>query len=107
VFTGKTGYYAGHCIVLPLKESTYIKLRNRELSNKDLRAKHLTNYKLIEQPPFYRYDITGDCNDTIFYVMASFFRFFRDFKNKNYMIGGYIERDDSYNLNLQVGLKVV
>ncbi len=107
VFTGKAGYYAGHSIVLPLKEDAYIKLRNRELSNKDLRADHLTNYKLLERPIFYRYDITGDCNDTIFYVMAQFFRFFRDIENKNYILGGYIERDDSYNLNLQIGLKVV
>ena len=107
VFTGKAGYYAGHCIVLPLKEDTYLKLRNRALSNKDLRASHLTDYKLKEQPIFYRYDITGDCNDTIFYVMASFFRFFRDFENQNYMMCGYTERDDNYDLNLQVGLKVV
>ena len=107
VFTGKSGYYAGHCIVLPLKENTYIKLRNRELSNKDLRPHHLTNYKLLEQPIFYRYDITGDCNDTIFYVMASFFRFFRDVVDNNYMMCAYTERDDNYNLNLQVGLKVV
>ncbi len=107
VFTGKAGYYAGHCIVLPLKEDAYIKLRNREISNKDLRVGHLANYKLFEQPIFYRYDITGDCNDTIFYVMAQFFRFFRDIENKNYILCGYIERDDSYSLNLQIGLKVV
>jgi len=107
VFTGKAGYYAGHCIVLPLKRDAYMKLRKRELSNKDLRANHLTNYTLKEKPVFYRYDITGDCNNTIFYVMASFFRFFRDVENKNYIMGGYIERDDSYNLNLQLGLKVV
>ncbi len=107
VLTGKAGYYSGHCIVLPLTEDAYIKLRNRELSNKDLRANHLINYKLLEQPIFYRYDLTGDCNDTVFYVMAQFFRFFRNNENKNYIWCGYTERDDSYNLNLQLGLNVV
>ncbi|WP_194766260.1 helix-turn-helix domain-containing protein [Tamlana sp. I1] len=107
VFTGKTGYYAGHCIVLPLKEEAYKKLRTREITNKNLRAGDLVNYKQMERPIFYRYDITGDCNDTIFYVMAAFFRFFRDLENKNYLLCGYTERDDNYNLNLQIGLKNV
>lgn len=104
---GKAGYYSGHCIVLPLKQNVYVKLRNRELSNKDLRAEHLTNYRTQKKPIFYRYDITADCNDTIFYVMAAFFRFFKEIKNKNYIMCGYTERDDNYNLNLQVGLKVI
>lgn len=107
VLTGKSGYYAGHCIVLPLKEDTYLKLRNRELSSKDLKAHHLTNYKLLEKPIFYRYDITGDCNDSIFYIIAQFFRFFRALENKNYIMCGYTERDDNYDLNSQIGLKVV
>lgn len=107
VCTGKSGYYSGHCIVLPVKKDTYIKLRNRELSNKDLRAHHLVNYKVLEQPIFYRYDITGDCNDTILYVMAYFFQFFIHLENKNYIMCGYTERDDNYNSNIQVGLKVV
>lgn len=107
VFTGKSGYYAGHCIVLPLKEKTYLKLKHKEITNKDLRAEDLVNYRLVERPNFYRYDITGDCNDTIFYVMAQFFRFFKGLKNENYFFGGYTERDDNYDLNLQIGLKVV
>lgn len=107
VFTGKTGYYAGHCIVLPIKKEIFLKLKNKKLSNKDLRAQHLTNYKQLQEPIFYRYDITGDCNDTIFYIMAQFFRFFRDIENKNYIMCGYTERDDNYELNKQIGLHVV
>lgn len=107
VLTGKSGYYAGHCIVLPLKEDTYLKLRNRELSNKDLRTHHLTNYKLLGKPIFYRYDITGDCNDSIFYIIAQFFQFFIALENKDYIMCGYTERDDNYDLNSEIGLKVV
>ncbi|GAL65456.1 hypothetical protein [Jejuia pallidilutea] len=107
VITGKSGYYAGHCIVLPLKQTTYLKLKQKEITNKDLRAEDLVNYRLEERPIFYRYDITGDSNDTIFYVMAQFFRFFMDLNTENYLFGGYTERDDNYNLNLQIGLKVV
>ena len=107
VFIGKTGYYAGHCIVLPIKQDTYLKLKNRELSNSDLRAHHLINYKLLDKPIFYRYDITGDCNDSIFYIIAQFFRFFRSLESIDYLMCGYTERDDNYNLNAQIGLKVI
>ena len=107
VHTGKSGYYTGHCIVLPIGENTYQKLKNKEITNKDLRATDLIDYTLLEQPIFYRYDITGDCNDTIFYVMAHYFRFFRNLKNKNYIMCGYTERDDNYQINLDIGLKFV
>lgn len=106
VFAGRTGYYAGHCIVLPLKEETYLKLRNREINNKNLRATDLINPNQQERPIYYRYDITGDCNETIFYVMAEFFRYFRGL-DKEYLLCGYTERDDNYELNLQIGLKNV
>lgn len=107
VHTGKSGYYTGHCIVLPIREHIYQKLKNKEITNKDLRATDLIDYTLLEQPIFYRYDITGDCNDTIFYVMAHYFRFFRNLKNKNYIMCGYTERDDNYQINLDIGLKFV
>ena len=107
VFIGKSGYYAGHCIVLPISQDTYNKLKNKSLSNKDLRAKHLVNYKTLEQPIFYRFDITGDCNDTIFYIVSEFFRFFKAINNKPYLMCGYTERDDNYDINLQIGLKVI
>ncbi|WP_298531911.1 hypothetical protein [uncultured Algibacter sp.] len=107
VHTGKSGYYNGHCIVLPINKNTYQKLRNKDITNKDLRASDLVNYHTLEEPIFYRYDITGDCNDTIFYVMAHFFRFFRDLNKSNYIMCGYTERDDNYQINLQIGLKFV
>lgn len=107
VFTGQTGYYAGHCIILPLKQETYKKLKSREITNKELRAKDLTDYRFLEQPIFYRYDICGDCNETIFYIMGHFFRYFKAIENKDYLFCGYTERDDNYDLNIQIGLNIV
>lgn len=107
VFTGKSGYYAGHCIFLPIHQDAYLKLKNRVITNKDLRATDLVNYKQVERPIFYRYDITGDCNNTIFYVIAQGLRFFRDLENKNYLVCSYTDRDDDYHLNLEVGMKII
>ena len=107
VVTSEAGYYTGHCIILPLKEDTYKKLRNREITNKDLRASDLTNYKSLERPIFYNYDSSGDCNDTIFYLIAALLRFFKDIKNKNYLFCTYSERDDDFKLNQEAGLKVI
>ena len=67
----------------------------------------MTDYRFLEQPIFYRYDICGDCNDTIFYIMAHFFRFFKAIENIDYLFCGYTERDDNYDLNLQIGLNIV
>ncbi|WP_439128411.1 hypothetical protein [Polaribacter sp.] len=106
IYTGKAGFYAGHCIVLPIKEETYKKLKNKEISSKDLRESDLVDFKTEDFPIFYRYDITGDCNETIFCVMGKFFRFFRDLK-KPYLMCGYTERDDNYKLNKEIGLEVV
>lgn len=107
VFTGKSGYYAGHCVVLPISNDTYIKLRNKDITNRDLRSHHLINHKHEEKPIFYRFDITGDCNETIFYIMSQFFRFFKAINNIPYLMCGYTERDDNYDLNLQIGLKMI
>ncbi len=107
VLIGESGYYAGHCLVLPLKNDTYKRLRNRELTSKDLRASDIGNYNLLERPIFYIYSITADCTDSLFYVMTEFLRFFRDIENRNYVLATYTERDDSYILQLQLGMVVI
>ena len=107
ISNSKLGYYTGHCIILPLKAAVYEKLKNKELTNKDIRATDLTNYKLLEKPIFYEYDVYGDCNDTIFYLAAHYYRFFRDTKNKNYICGGYTESEDVYSLDLELGMDII
>lgn len=106
VLTDDSGYYSGHCIILPIKEETYLKLRNREIVKSDLRAKDLVDRTTLERPIFFNYDVTADSNDSIFYVVAAFLRFFKNFKG-DYLFCTYTERPDNINLNQQVGIKVV
>lgn len=106
IYTSETGFYEGHCIVVPIKESVYMQLKNKEITNKEIIAKDVLDYKLEEKPRFYVFDISGDCNETILYIMGKFFRFFRDLQ-KPYIVGGYTERDDNYELNREVGLNIV
>ena len=107
ITNSKSGYYTGHCIILPLKAAIYEKLKNKTLTNKDLRASDLTNYKILETPIFYEYDVYGDCNDTIFYLAAHYYRFFRDTENKNYICGGYPENEYVYSLDLELGMNII
>lgn len=107
VLTDDAGYYVGHCIVLPIKESTYKKLRNRELDNSQLTTHDLTGFRSLDRPIFLNYDITADCNDNFYYILGELLRFFRDFKKNDYLICVYTLRDDTYNQAKDAGMKVV
>lgn len=107
VITDDSGYYAGHSIVLPIKDETYKKLRNKELRKRDLRVEHLSNHEDIKEPNFFIYDITADCNDNIFYLLSGFLRYFKDLVKENYLISSYTERYDSLKLSQDTGMNVV
>ncbi|MDT0554336.1 helix-turn-helix domain-containing protein [Urechidicola vernalis] len=106
VLTDDSGYYVGHSIILPLKEETYLKLRNRKLRKDEIRVSDLVNPNDQKRPIFFNYDVTADCNDNIFYIVCDFLRYFRDFE-KDYLFCSYTERPDSLKLTEQVGIKVI
>jgi len=107
IFTSESGFYSGHSIILPLKESAYQKLKNRTIQNKDLNESDLVDYRTLDKPIFYNYDISGDCNDTIYYIIAAFLRFFKEIEETDYLFCTYNDREDGFKLNKQTGLKIV
>jgi len=107
IVTDKSGYYAGHSIVFPINSSTFEKLKNKDISEEELKISDLVNYKSKENPIFYNYDITADCNDNIFYLAHHYFRFFLKLQNKNYTFCSFTIRHDSFKLNEQLGLELV
>lgn len=100
------GNYSGHCITLPLKLEAYEQLIHKEISEKDLNISHLTNYKSMDEPIFFNYDITADCNDNVFYLAHQYLSFFRELSN-TYTYCSYTMRYDSYSINEQLGLKLL
>lgn len=101
------GNYSGHSIVLPLKSATYEKFKKREISDTDFSIDDLVNYKTQENPVFFNYDITADCNDNLFYLAHDFLNFFRNIPQYSYEYCSYTMRYDSYKINEQLGLQLV
>lgn len=98
--------YSGHCIVLPISTDTFQKLNNKEITDAEITLQDLVNYKTVEQPVFFNYDITADCNNNVFYLAHKYLRFFLDFPYGTYEFCSYTMRYDSYRLNEQLGLEL-
>jgi transcriptional regulator with XRE-family HTH domain len=107
ILTSESGFYSGHSIILPLKESTYQKLKSRTITNKNLNESDLVDFRNLDKPIFYSYDISADCNYTYYYLATAFLRFFKERDQTDYLFCTYSDRDDGYELNQQAGLHIV
>lgn len=102
-----SGYYAGHMVFFPVSQSCYGKIRDRTVKEEDLSELDFIDYKKEDNPVFYAYDICADCNESMFYIAGSILRFFSELKNKDYIYASYTSRDDTYELNEHLGIKIV
>jgi len=100
------GNYSGHCITLPLSLEAYEQLKNKVISEKDINLSQLVNYKTMDKPIFFNYDITADCNHNIFYLAHTYLSFFRGLTTA-YEYCSYTMRYDSYKINDQLGLELL
>lgn len=107
IITDDSGYYSGHAIVFPIKYKTYLKLLNKEISEDEITANDLIDYKKEKQPVFYNYEITADCNFDLYYLVNSTLRFFKGLSNVDYIYAAYATRYDSFKVNEQIGFKVL
>lgn len=107
IITDDSGYYSGHSLVFPLKPEAYEKLKTRKMNEDELSVNDLIAHRKLERPIFHGFDITADSNDNIFYITAELLRFVRDKPNQNYLFCSMPFRYDNYDLNEQVGLKII
>jgi len=107
IITDDSGYYAGHCIYFPLRPESHEKLKSRKISENQLSVKDMVNYKTQTNPIFHTYDITVDCNDNAYYLLAAVFRFFMTLKSDNYVTSTYTKRHDNLKINREIGMKII
>ena len=105
--TDTLGFYAGHNIIISISESTYLKLRNKEITNNQIKTSDLVDYRTVNKPVFYGYNITADSNTNAFYILSAILKFFRDASFNDYLFCSFTNRHDSTLLNERLGLKLV
>lgn len=103
VLYDQASYYAGHCIVFPIKRHAYEKLRNRKMLEGELKVSDLANYKTEEDPVFYAYSIYGDCNENIHYMLNSLFVFLKE--RPKHTLAGLAARPDGGRLFEDLGMQ--
>ncbi len=101
-----SGYYSGHSIFFPLTIDLYKKIRNRTMKEADITINDLVDYKKVENPVFYAYDIQADCNENFYYIGGEIISFFEKF-DAPYTYASYTSRNDTYRINEQIGLSII
>ena len=102
-----SGYYSGHFLMFPINLNTYEELKEKKIAENELNIDCLINYKTQSKPIFFGFDFTADCNDDIFYLLNQVLRFLRDIPNQNYLFCSIPLRHDNFELNKQVGLRII
>lgn len=107
IINDQYGNYSGHSIYLPISLADFDKIKNKEIEITDLDVSDLVDPKTQETPVFFNYDSTADCNDNIYYLANSGFRFFKDLENQDYIYCAYNNRYDNTEFQKHTGLEVV
>lgn len=107
IITDDSGYYSGHSLIFPIKESTYQRLRSRKMNETELMVDDLARPGQLKRPIYYGFDITADCNDNIFYVSAHLMRVLREKPEKDYLYCATPFRRDNFKVNEELGLTII
>lgn len=107
IITDDSGYYSGHSLIFPIKPETYEKLKSRQMNENELSVNDLISHRKLEKPIFFGFDITADSNDNMFYITSELLRFVRDKPNQNYLFCSIPFRYDNFEINNQIGLKII
>ena len=102
-----SGYCAGHISILPLKYSSYLKIRNEGMLERNLDFKDLA-FDLNSSPQvFYYYSLYSDSVDNSYYLINRVMFHFLNRKYKEYIFAGISRVKERIDLFKEMGLQVV
>lgn len=107
IISDSSGFYSGHCVIFPIRLSTFQKLKDRTITEGQLTVNDIVDYKKEPYPVFHFYDITADCNENVYYLLGDILRFFRDLALTNYLVSSLTTRYDTYIINEQLGMELI
>jgi transcriptional regulator with XRE-family HTH domain len=102
-----SGFCAGHITILPLKYSSYQKIRNQEMLESNLDVNDFTFDLTIAPQVFYYYSLYADSVDNSYYLLNRVMSHFKKQKYENYIFAGISYRKLKIELLKQLGLNVV
>jgi hypothetical protein len=90
--------------VLPLKYETYLKIRNREIKEGDLKTSDLEPDLSGNPIIFYYYSVYADSAENYYYIINRLLTYFQRNKFKNYIFAGISYRKPKIEFLLEIGL---
>ncbi len=107
VILDKAGFYSGHLVTFPLKFEAYEKLRTREIDEGQLTNEDFIDPTKEAVQVFHAFDITADCNENSFYILAPMLKYLNDLNPKSYIYSAITSRQDNYEVSKNLGLSIV
>lgn len=107
IITDDSGYYSGHTLIFPVKPETYENLKTRKMKDVELTVRDLIPHRKLDRAIFFAFDITADSNDNMFFINSHLLRFLRDIPHQDYLFCSITNRFDNFEINEQVGLKII
>ncbi len=107
IVTDDSGNYSGHSLIFPLGEEAYRQLRSKQMKENELTLNDLDRNQEGARRIYYGFDITADCNDNLFFLVGQLMRAIRDKPDQDYLYCATPLRSDNFEVNKEMGLKIV
>lgn len=102
-----SGYYAGHCVIFPLKKKIYEQIKAKKMSEEEIDSTCFTSEIDVKETVFYCYNINADCNENTFYILCPVLKYFNDSRHFDYTFANYVLRPDGFKLMEEIGMKLL